>query len=136
MEKEIKSVTEKYESYSNIISPEEVHSTIGKYMLADGFAFVLDLKNSHGSRIIDEKTGEEYIDLFTFFASNPIGMNHPAINNEKFKNRNVSDNDLPVVPAIKSASGVCMHQINGYRFSIFPTQGGRPPIMPRPQPGP
>ena len=85
MEKEIKSVTEKYEYNSNKISPEEVHSTIGKYMLADGFELVLDLKNSHGSRIIDEKTGEEFIDLFTFFASNPIGMNHPAINNDKFK---------------------------------------------------
>jgi L-lysine 6-transaminase len=85
MEKEIKSVTEKYEYNSNRISPDEVHSTIGKYMLADGFELVLDLKNSHGSRIIDEKTGEEYIDLFTFFASNPIGMNHPGINNEKFK---------------------------------------------------
>ena len=81
MEKENKAV-EKYK-----ITADNVHSTIGKYMLADGFDLVLDLKNSHGSRIIDEKTGKVYIDLFTFFASNPIGMNHPGINNDEFKRK-------------------------------------------------
>ena len=81
MEKEIRT-TEKHK-----ISADKVHSTIGKYMLADGFDLVLDLKNSRGSRIIDEKTGKEYIDLFTFFASNPIGMNHPGVNNDEFKKK-------------------------------------------------
>ncbi len=87
MEKEIKSVEDNYKIFDNKISPENVHATIGKYMLADGFNFVLDLKNSRGSRIIDEKTGKEYIDLFTFFASNPIGMNHPGVNNYEFKKK-------------------------------------------------
>ena len=67
------------------ITAENVHSTLKKYILADGFTLVLDLKKSHGSRIVDEKTGEEYIDFFTFFASNPIGMNHPGVNNDEFK---------------------------------------------------
>lgn len=69
------------------ISPENVHSTLRKYMLADGFDLVLDLKNSSGSRIIDARNGTEYIDFFTFFASNPIGMNHPGVNNDKFKKK-------------------------------------------------
>lgn len=69
------------------ILPENVHSTLAKYMLADGFSIVLDMKNSKGSRLIDAKTGTEYIDFFTFFASNPIGMNHPGVNNEAFKAR-------------------------------------------------
>ncbi len=33
------------------ISPDNVHSTLAKYMLADGFSIVLDMKNSNGSRI-------------------------------------------------------------------------------------
>lgn len=71
----------------NQVTPDTVHSTLQKYMLADGFKIVLDLKNSKGSRIIDARNGDEYIDFFTFFASNPIGMNHPGINNETFKQK-------------------------------------------------
>jgi L-lysine 6-transaminase len=54
-------------------------------MLADAFNFVVDLKNSHGIHIVDEKTGETYIDFFTFFSSSPLGLNHPGINNAKVK---------------------------------------------------
>ena len=67
------------------VSPGNVHATLRKYMLADGFNLVLDLKASHGSRVIDAITGNEYIDFYTFFASNPIGLNHPGVNNEKFR---------------------------------------------------
>ena len=63
------------------IPADKVHETIGKYMLADGFDIVLDIHKSQGTKIIDEKTGEIYFDLFTFFASNALGMNHPKLNN-------------------------------------------------------
>lgn len=63
------------------IPAEKVHETIGKYMLADGFDIVLDIHKSQGTKIVDEKTGEIYFDLFTFFASNALGMNHPKLNN-------------------------------------------------------
>ncbi len=68
------------------INAENVLEVIGKYMLADGFELVLDLKNSNGINLIDEKTGETYYDFFTFFASSPLGLNHPKLNNEKVKN--------------------------------------------------
>jgi L-lysine 6-transaminase len=67
------------------IAPEKVHETISKNMLADGFPIVLDLVNSSGFKLIDEKTGEEYFDFFTFFASNPLGLNHPKMNNDRVK---------------------------------------------------
>lgn len=67
------------------ITPQSVHSTLKKSMLADGFDIVLDLEKSKGSKIYDSKTGDEYLDLFTFFASNPLGMNHPKLDNEEFK---------------------------------------------------
>lgn len=66
------------------ISPSQVHNVLRRYMLVDGFDIILDLKNSHGSYIVDEKTGEEYLDFFTFFASNPLGMNHPRLNDPEF----------------------------------------------------
>lgn len=65
-------------NYSKI-SAEDVHSEISKHMLADGFPIVLDLEKSKGCKIVDEKTGDEYFDFFTFFASNAIGLNHPKM---------------------------------------------------------
>ena len=87
MEKEIKITDEKVMPSADKISAENVHSTLKKYMLADGFGLVLDLKKSHGSRIVDERTGDEYIDFYTFFASNPVGMNHPKLNSEEFREK-------------------------------------------------
>lgn len=87
MEKEFNMTEEEIMSTSNKISADNVHQTLKKYMLADGFNLVLDLKKSHGSRIVDEKTGDEYIDFYTFFASNPVGMNHPKIISNEFKEK-------------------------------------------------
>ncbi|TQS45830.1 L-lysine 6-transaminase [Cryptosporangium phraense] len=56
-----------------------VHAVIGKHLLADGFDLVLDLDASHGSTLVDARDGHEYLDLFTFFASSALGMNHPAL---------------------------------------------------------
>ncbi|MBK8909750.1 MAG: L-lysine 6-transaminase [Chlorobi bacterium] len=69
------------------IAPNEVHQTLGRHMLADGFPMVLDLERSHGSYLYDAITGQRFIDFFTFFASNPIGMNHPKLNNPEFINK-------------------------------------------------
>jgi L-lysine 6-transaminase len=55
-------------------------------MLADGFDFVLDLKKSHGVYLVDEKTGKTYFDFFTFFASSPLGLNHPKLHTTDVKN--------------------------------------------------
>jgi L-lysine 6-transaminase len=61
------------------INPENVHDILRKHMLVDGFDIVLDLKNSSNEKIVDARTGEVYIDFFTFFASSPIGLNHPKM---------------------------------------------------------
>ena len=72
------------EEYSSV-SPNKVHEVIGKSMLADGFEIVLDLKNSSGIYLVDARNGDKYLDFFTFFASSPLGMNHPKINNDEVK---------------------------------------------------
>jgi len=66
------------------IKPTDVHKTLGKYMLADGFDLVLDLKKSMGCRIYDSRTGKYFLDGFSFFATAPLGCNHPALTNPDF----------------------------------------------------
>lgn len=70
-----------------IIKPEDVHKILSKRMLADGMDLVLDLERSKDCAIVDAKTGKEYIDMFSFFASSPLGMNHSKLNNDEFIRR-------------------------------------------------
>ena len=62
-----------------IIDYKNVRSTIGKHMLADGMNPVIDLKNSHGSWLVDGINGREYLDLFSMYASMSVGYNHPYV---------------------------------------------------------
>jgi L-lysine 6-transaminase len=61
------------------VTAATVHETIAAHMLADGFELVLDLDASQGTTLVDARDGSAYLDLFTFFASNALGMNHPAL---------------------------------------------------------
>ena len=62
-----------------MIDARNVHATIGKHMLADGMDQVIDLKKSHGSWLVDARDGKQYLDLFSMFASMPVGYNHPTL---------------------------------------------------------
>jgi len=66
------------------IKPEDVRKTIAEHMLADGFDLVLDIRRSQGSRVRDSLSGRDYLDMFSFFASAPLGMNHPKITEDGF----------------------------------------------------
>ena len=57
----------------------DVHKVIGKYMLADGMSPVIDLEKSHGSWLVDGSNDDEYLDLFSMFASLSVGYNHPYV---------------------------------------------------------
>jgi L-lysine 6-transaminase len=65
----------------------DVHAELGKKLLVDGFDFVFDPARSRGSRLVDAKTGQEFLDLFSFFASQPIGFNHPMLADAGFRDR-------------------------------------------------
>jgi L-lysine 6-transaminase len=62
-----------------VITPAEVHATLREHLLVDGYDMVLDLVESRGSWLVDARDGTRYLDLFTFFASSALGMNHPAL---------------------------------------------------------
>jgi L-lysine 6-transaminase len=64
---------------SERVAPADVRATIARHMLADGYELVLDLDKSSGSTLVDARDDTEYLDLFTFFASSALGMNHPAL---------------------------------------------------------
>ena len=61
------------------VRPGDVHTVLARSILADGLDLVLDLDRSNGSYLVDARTGERYLDMFTFFASSALGMNHPAL---------------------------------------------------------
>lgn len=69
-------------------APETVRETLGRHILADGYKIVLDMVESEGIYLKDAVSGKTYVDLFTFYASNPLGMNHPKLrDDEPFKAR-------------------------------------------------
>ena len=61
------------------IAPDQVFDSLRRHLLVDGMPLVLDLKRSQGTTLVDEATGGEFLDMFTFFASNALGMNHPGL---------------------------------------------------------
>ena len=56
-----------------------VKKTLSKNILADGFEPIIDLKKSHDSWLVDARNGDEYLDMFSMYASGAIGYNHPEI---------------------------------------------------------
>src|SRR3712207_1199427 len=61
------------------VTAAQVHPLLARHLLVDGFELVLDLQRSRGSWLVDARDGTAYLDLFTFFASSALGMNHPAL---------------------------------------------------------
>jgi L-lysine 6-transaminase len=72
---------------ANAVRPQDVHATIASHMLADGERLVIDLAGSHGPYLRDAKTGREYLDFYAYFASQPIGHNHPRVVDPAFRER-------------------------------------------------
>jgi L-lysine 6-transaminase len=83
------------------VSPATVHETIATHMQADGMDLVFDLRRSQGRRIYDSRRDRWLLDFFSFFASAPIGFNHPALLESEFMRHmsevavnNITNSDL------------------------------------------
>lgn len=59
------------------IAAADVVAELQKHVIVDGFHIVIDLQKSRGRQIVDAATGKKLLDMFSFFASMPIGYNHP-----------------------------------------------------------
>jgi L-lysine 6-transaminase len=67
-----------------MIEPRDVRKILSRIILADGFELIFDHERSHGAWFTDAVTGREYLDFLTFFASSPIGFNHPKLKQPEF----------------------------------------------------
>jgi len=72
------------------INPVDVIPILSKHILIDGFDIIVDLKKSQGSYIYDARDDRKYLDFFTFFATLPVGLNHPGMLTPEFKERLVT----------------------------------------------
>ncbi len=113
------------------ITPDKVHETIAKRMLADGFDFVLDLDKSEGVYIYDSRHGKRLLDFFSFFATNPVGMNHPGMKAPEFTKRilraalhNPSNSDVYTVEMAEFVETFATHAMPGYMPHLFLVAGG------------
>jgi L-lysine 6-transaminase len=66
------------------VNDTSVQDILRKYMLVDGFNITLDLEKSKGAYIYDSITKKNFLDFFSFVASNPIGLNHPKLMTDDF----------------------------------------------------
>lgn len=124
------------DNYNNIIKKQNitaanVHDILKRTMLIDGFELVLDLNKSNGLTIIDEKTGDEYLDFFTFFASSPIGLNHPKLNTPEFREElaiaalnKPSNSDIYTVEMAKFVDTFCRVAKPDHFKHLFFVDGG------------
>ncbi len=69
------------------IQPDLVHESISRHMLPDVFPFVLDLERSRGNHIYDSRGKRFLLDVFSLVASNPIGYNHPGMDDPAFEEK-------------------------------------------------
>lgn len=113
------------------ITAANVHEILKQTMLIDGFDLVLDLNKSHGLTIVDEKTGDEYLDFFTFFASSPIGLNHPKLNTPEFREElaiaalnKPSNSDIYTVEMAKFVDTFCRVAKSDHFKHLFFIDGG------------
>jgi len=67
------------------VRAEEVFPILKESILVDGFHLVIDLEKSHGSTIVDALEGKEYLDCYGYFATLPVGHNHPKMEDEGFR---------------------------------------------------
>jgi L-lysine 6-transaminase len=113
------------------VTPEQVHATLAKHMLADGFDFVLDLDKSEGVWLYDSKGKKMMMDFFSFFASNPVGMNHPGLKTPEFQARilktaihNVTNSDVYTTEFAEFVETFARHTMEPHFKHAFFVAGG------------
>jgi L-lysine 6-transaminase len=67
------------------VTADQVFPILKENILVDGFHLVIDLEKSHGSTIVGALEGKEYLDCYGYFATLPVGHNHPKMTDEGFR---------------------------------------------------
>lgn len=64
-----------------------MHETLSKYTLVDGYDIVLDLEKSDTTHLWDSRRERKFLDFFSYFATAPLGCNHPKMAEPDFLKR-------------------------------------------------
>ncbi len=113
------------------ISPRDVHATLRKHMLVDGFDIVVDLEKSKGAYLVDALSGKRYLDFFTYFATLPLGHNHPGLLIPDFRKKLLraainkpSNSDFYTVEMAEFVETFSRYAIPDYLPHLFLIDGG------------
>lgn len=112
-------------------SPAEVHNILRRHLITDGLDLVLDLEESHGAWMRCARTGRDFLDCFSYFATNPIGHNHPGVREPAFVERlgrvavhNPSNSDFYTVEMARFVETFSRLAIpEGFRHAFFVAGG-------------
>lgn len=69
------------------VTPATVHEILRRHLLIDGYAIVPDLSKSRDAYLADARDGRRYLDFFSFYASQPLGFNHPRLAEGSFMSK-------------------------------------------------
>ena len=116
---------------STATSPSDVRAKLARHILADGYDLVFDLARSEGSYLYDSLHGESFLDFFSFFATNPVGLNHPRMREESFRRRladvaihNPSNSDIYTVEMADFVETFSREAIPEHLPHLFLVAGG------------
>jgi L-lysine 6-transaminase len=113
------------------IEPARVHEILRRHLLADGYDLVLDLEKSRGRQLYDAKHGRWFLDMFSFFATLPVGLNHPKMKDPAFLERlqraalaNPSNPDIYTVELAEFVEAFGRMAMPDYLPHLFLVAGG------------
>lgn len=104
------------------MAPAQVIAELEKHILVDGFKLVVDLEKSRGSRMVDAASGRSLIDFYSFFASMPVGFNHPHFDSPEVQA------DLLAAAKVKVANSDVYSVAFGTFVKTFARVVGMPPL--------
>ena len=111
------------------VNPKKVREILDKNILADGFEPIIDLDKSHGSWIVDQRNGNELLDMFSMYASGSVGYNHPKIVASKDKLGSIAVNkttlsDIYNVYYAEFMQTFSKYAVPSYLNNVFFIDGG------------
>ena len=108
---------------------------LSKWILATGMDVLCDLSKSQGAYLHDAHTGNDYLDLFSFFASRPLSFNHPGLSDPEFLKRlgslavhKPSNCDIYTPEYADFTQKFCEVALGGEFAKVFFIEGGSPAV--------